>query len=346
MPASKSKPSRNAKTINLALQGGGAHGAYTWGVLDTILADDRIAIEGISGTSAGAMNAVVLADGYQKAGSEGARDALRNFWTEVSRQAAFSPIQRSPLDIFFGSWNLDTSPSFVAFDMLSRVASPYDLNPANINPLRDLLRSTVDFDSVRKCNAFNLYITATNVQTGRAKVFRRQELDVERVLASTCLPQLFQAVEIDGVPYWDGGYMGNPALWPFFSECQSNDIMIVQINPIERSDTPKTASEINNRVNEITFNASLQRELRAIDFVARLIEDGRLENSSYERLLLHRIYDEEAFDGLNASSKLNAEFSFLDHLFSIGQRCAQTWLEAHYDDIGERSTVDIREMFD
>ncbi|MEO0394031.1 MAG: patatin-like phospholipase family protein, partial [Pseudomonadota bacterium] len=204
------KRGRNAKTINLALQGGGAHGAYTWGVLDTILADDRLVIEGISGTSAGAMNAVVLADGYQKNGSEGAREALKNFWTEVSRQAAFSPLQRSPLDMFFGSWNLDTSPTFVAFDMLSRVASPYDLNPANINPLRDLLRSTVDFERVQGCTAFNLYITATNVQTGRAKVFRREELDVERVLASTCLPQLFQAVEIDGVPYWDGGYMGNP----------------------------------------------------------------------------------------------------------------------------------------
>ncbi|MBV6633468.1 MAG: patatin-like phospholipase family protein [Alphaproteobacteria bacterium] len=342
------KRGRNAKTVNLALQGGGAHGAFTWGVLDTLLADDRLSIEGISGTSAGAMNAVVMADGYQRAGADGAREALEAFWTEVSRQAAFSPLQRNPLEQLFGtSWNLDSSPGFVAFDLLSRVASPYDLNPANINPLRDLLRENIDFDRVRCCSDFNLYITATNVHTGRAKVFRKHELGVEQVLASTCLPQMFQAVEIDGVPYWDGGFMGNPALWPFFSECQSNDILIVQINPIERKETPKTAHDINNRMNEITFNSSLQRELRAIDFVGRLIEDGRLtDNRKYEKILIHRIYDEDAFAELNASSKLNAEYDFLRHLFEIGKHKAETWLDAHYDDIGQTSTVDIRAMFE
>jgi NTE family protein len=339
------KNRRNTKPINLALQGGGAHGAYTWGVLDTLLCEERLTLDGISGTSAGAMNAVVMADGYHHNGREGARIALRNFWTEVSQQAIYSPFKRSPLDILFGSWNLDTSPTFVAFDMLSRVASPYNLNPANINPLRDLLTKTINFERVRRCDAFNIFITATNVHTGRAKVFKREELGVEQVLASTCLPQMFQAVEIDGVPYWDGGFMGNPSLWPFFSECQSNDILIVQINPIERHETPKSASEINNRMNEITFNASLQRELRAIDFVARLIEDGRLENGSYERLLIHRIYDEDAFADLNASSKMNAEFNFLEHLFGLGQRSAETWLAKHFDDIGERSTVDVRAMF-
>tara|TARA_B100001123_G_C15310932_1_gene1024315 strand:- start:948 stop:1982 length:1035 start_codon:yes stop_codon:yes gene_type:complete len=338
---------RNAKTINLALQGGGAHGAYTWGVLDAILEDGRITIEGISGTSAGAMNAVVLADGFERDGVDGARKALRDFWRQVGEQAAFSPIQRTPFDYLFGSWNLDMSPAFLAFDMLSRVASPYDFNPTNVNPLRDLIGGMIDFDRVRKCQAFNLFITATNVHTGRARVFTREELDVDQVMASTCLPQMFQAVEIDGVPYWDGGYMGNPSLWPFFSECQSNDILIVQINPIERNETPKTATEINNRANEITFNASLQRELRAIDFVARLIEDGRLSRSDdYEKMLIHRIYDEDAFIDLNASSKLNAEWSFLEHLFDLGRKSALSWIETNYDAIGERSTVDVRAMFE
>ncbi len=338
---------RNAKTINLALQGGGAHGAYTWGVLDAILEDGRITIEGISGTSAGAMNAVVLADGFERDGVDGARKALRDFWRQVGEQAAFSPIQRTPFDYLFGSWNLDMSPAFLAFDMLSRVASPYDFNPTNVNPLRDLIGGMIDCDRVRKCQAFNLFITATNVHTGRARVFTREELDVDQVMASTCLPQMFQAVEIDGVPYWDGGYMGNPSLWPFFSECQSNDILIVQINPIERNETPKTATEINNRANEITFNASLQRELRAIDFVARLIEDGRLSRSDdYEKMLIHRIYDEDAFIDLNASSKLNAEWSFLEHLFDLGRKSALSWIETNYDAIGERSTVDVRAMFE
>ena len=338
---------RNAKTINLALQGGGAHGAYTWGVLDAILEDGRIAIEGISGTSAGAMNAVVLADGFEHDGVDGARKALRDFWRQVGEQAAFSPIQRTPFDYMFGSWNLDMSPAFLAFDMLSRVASPYDFNPTDINPLRDLITGMIDFDRVRKCQAFNLFITATNVQTGRARVFTREELGVDQIMASTCLPQMFQAVEIDGVPYWDGGYMGNPSLWPFFSECQSNDILIVQINPIERNETPKTATEINNRANEITFNASLQRELRAIDFVARLIEDGRLSRSDdYEKMLIHRIYDEDAFIDLNASSKLNAEWSFLEHLFDLGRKSALSWIETNYDAIGEHSTVDVRAMFE
>ncbi|MEM6903344.1 MAG: patatin-like phospholipase family protein [Pseudomonadota bacterium] len=342
------KRARNTKSINVALQGGGAHGAFTWGVLDTLLADDRLVIEGISGTSAGAMNAVVMADGYQRAGTEGAREALHAFWTEVSRQAAMSPLQRNPIQQLFGTdWNLDHSPGFVAMDLLSRVASPYDLNPANINPLRNLLRDNIDFERVRCCSAFRIFITATNVHTGRAKVFEREELDVDRVLASTCLPQMFQAVEIDGVPYWDGGYMGNPSLWPLFANCESNDILIVQINPIERNDTPKTASEINNRINEITFNSSLQRELRAIDFVARLIEEGRLaHNDDYERMMIHRIYDEAAFAELNASSKMNAELGFLHHLFETGRRQATTWLEAHYDDLGKQSTVDIRAMFD
>ena len=338
---------RNAKTINLALQGGGAHGAYTWGVLDAILEDGRITIEGISGTSAGAMNAVVLADGFERDGVAGARKALRDFWRQVGEQAAFSPIQRTPFDYLFGSWNLDMSPAFLAFDMLSRVASPYDFNPTGINPLRDLIAGMIDFDRVRKCQAFNLFITATNVHTGRARVFTREELDVDQVMASTCLPQMFQAVEIDGVPYWDGGYMGNPSLWPFFSECQSNDILIVQINPIERNETPKTATEINNRANEITFNASLQRELRAIDFVARLIETGRMSRSDdYEKMLIHRIYDEEAFADLNASSKLNAEFDFLEHLFDLGRKSALSWIETNFDAIGERSTVDVRAMFE
>lgn len=338
-------PSRNQKSLNLALQGGGAHGAFTWGVLDALLEDGRIHIEAMSGTSAGAMNAVVLADGYHKGGPDQARENLENFWRRVSDSARLSPIKRSPIDVLFGSWSLDSSPGYMAMDLISRVASPYDLNPININPLRDLIEETIDFSSVRECSAIKLFIAATNVHTGRVRVFRRREMTADAVLASACLPSLFQAVEIDGVPYWDGGYMGNPALWPLFGECLSNDIMIVQINPIERNSTPKSAQEIQNRVNEITFNASLQRELRAINFVTRLIEEGRLDGTEYQKMLVHRIDGDAALKPLGASSKLNAEWPFLKLLHDSGRAAAQDWLDENFDAIGERSTINVREMF-
>ena len=341
-------PSRNGKTfeksVNLALQGGGSHGAFTWGVLDRILEDGRIYIEAISGTSAGAMNAVVMADGITRGGEEGAREALRSFWTQVGKAGRFSPLQRGPVDVALGRWSLDNSPGYLFLEMLNQVASPYDTNPLNINPLRDILANAVDFERVRACKKIQIYVSATNVETGKVAVFTRDMMTIDMVMASACLPFLYQAVVIDGSPYWDGGYMGNPVLFPFYGS-ESSDVIIVQINPVERKGTPKTAREILDRVNEINFNSSLLKELRAIDFVRRLLDEGALDPDSYRRMLVHIVQAEDELKPLGASSKLNAEQSFLEHLFEIGRSTADTWLSENFDALGERSTVDTRAMF-
>ena len=333
------------KAINLALQGGGAHGAFTWGVIDTLLEDGRIDVEALSGCSAGAMNAVVFCSGYVNGGADGAREALENYWHAISRAAALSPFQRSPLDMLMGNWSLDSSPSYVFFDLMSRVASPYDLNPLDYNPLRDIIEDSIDFDAVRACHKTKLFISATNVHTGRVRVFRCPEITVDVVMASACLPFLFKAVEIDGVPYWDGGYMGNPALHPFFYECTTSDLLLVQINPIQRTETPKSAREILNRVNEITFNSSLQNELRSIDFVTRLLDAGHLDSTRYKKINLHVIHGDEPLKEMSASSKVNAEWEFLTTLRDLGKAAAAGWLERDFDTVGERSSVNLREMF-
>jgi NTE family protein len=334
------------KPINLALQGGGSHGAFTWGVLDRFLQDKRIRIEAISGTSAGAMNAVVVADGLMRGGPEGARKRLRMFWDEVGRTAAFSPIQRSPYDMLMGNWGLSYSPMLFWLDAFTRSVSPYDFNPLNINPLRDIVENLIDFDCVRSCKDFKLFISATNVQTGRVRVFEGAAMTADMVMASACLPTMFQAVKIDGQHYWDGGYMGNPVLFPFIYESQSNDILIVQINPIEREDTPRSARDILDRINEISFNASLLRELRAVEFVSRMLDQDRLDSQSYRNLNIHIIglHDHEAAFG--PATKMNAEPAFLNHLFNKGRGAASNWLDRNYDAIGNRSTVNIRQMFE
>ena len=333
------------KPINLALQGGGAHGAFTWGVLDRLFEEDRVAVESISGTSAGAMNAVVAVDGLMRGGAEGAREALHKFWQSVSDEARFSPVQRTPIDALMGNWNLDASPGYLALDVLSRVVSPYQLNPLRMNPLRDLLEQTVDFERVRCCTQMKLFVSATNVRTGRVRVRHREQMTLDMVMASACLPTVFHAVEIDGVPYWDGGYMGNPVLFPFFKGCESPDIVIVQINPIERPEVPTLARDINERVSEITFNASLLKELRAIDFVHRLLDAGKLDETDYRRIHVHVLEAQAELAPLGASSKLNAEWAFLRHLFDIGRRAADDWLERNYEAIGQRGTVDLEAMF-
>ncbi len=333
--------SPSPKRINLALQGGGAHGAFTWGVLDWMLEDNRFLIDGMTGTSAGAMNAVVLASGFQEGGADGAREKLEQFWWEVSQQAFLSPIKRSPIDIAIGQWSLDFSPSYLAFDLISRFASPYEFNPLNINPLRDVVDRVVDFDRVHNCSKLKLFIAATNVHTGKIRVFNKQDVTLDAVMASACLPHLFQAVEIDGEPFWDGGYMGNPPLYPLFYETGTQDVVLIQINPVERRETPKTAREILNRLNEITFNSTLLRELRAIDFVGRLIEEGKLPDSDYMKVHIHRITGED-LKPLQASSKVNAEWAFLTELKSIGRQAAADWADKHFADIGHRSSIDLQ----
>ena len=343
MPAAGSK---DARKLNLALQGGGAHGAFTWGVLDRLLSDGRIDIDGIAGTSAGAMNAAVMADGMLEGGVDGARQHLKDFWRAVSRFARVSPVQRTIFDVVFNNYSLDHSPGYLMFDIMSRFASPYDLNPLNLNPLRDLVAETIDFDRVHECGNFSLFVAATNVHTGKIKVFRNEEITVDALMASACLPQVFQAVEIDDVPYWDGGFMGNPPLFPLFYDTDTEDTLLVQINPVERKETPRSARDIVNRVNEITFNSTLLRELRTIDFVKRLISDGRLERNDYMDVRMHRIDGGGALAELSASSKLNAEWSFLKHLRDIGRSAAESWLAAHFNDIGKRSTLDLKAMIE
>jgi NTE family protein len=334
--------------VSLALQGGGAHGAFTWGVLDRLLEDERIIIEAISGTSAGAMNAAALAAGYAASGREGARQALDRFWISTSERAIFSPFQRPLSDRLLGRWNLDRSPGYLWFSLIGRLFSPYQTNPLNHHPLRDILASQIDIEAVRACRALRLFITATNVQTGRPRVFDQDDLSLDALLASACLPHLYQAVEIDGDPYWDGGYMGNPAIWPLIYGCVTADVVLVQVNPLMREGIPRTAIEIDNRMNEIAFNASLMHEMRAIAFVQRLLEQDALKEhfaARYKNMRIHVIGDEEGMKALGVTSKFNAERGFFEHLKAAGRACAARWLKTTIGDLGVRSSVDVRATF-
>ena len=325
--------------VDLALQGGGSHGAFTWGVLDRLLEETWLRIDGISGTSAGAMNAVVLVDGYEKDGAKGAQAALEGFWRQVAYSARFSPIRRSPLDILLGRWTLDTSPVFVAFDLAARLFSPYDLNPRGANPLRDVLAEWVDFGRVAN-SSIRLFVTATNVRTGRGRVFRNKELTPDVLLASACLPTLFQAIEIDGEPYWDGGYSGNPTITPLVRECASHDTLLVAVNPVERQGTPRSAREILDRLNEVSFNATLLKELRMIALLRQVADAGSGEGAQWAGMRIHLI-SSKTIDELGASSKFNAEWDFLSMLRDEGRRCAESFLASHGASIGKRSTLDL-----
>lgn len=336
---------RTTKTLNLALQGGGAHGAFTWGVLDRLLEERRIEIDAISGTSAGAMNAVVLVSGYQKGGREGARGALENFWRAVSRDGRMSPIQRGVMDKLLGNWSLDKNPFFLAMDVATRFVSPYDFNPFNINPLRDVLEREVDFEALRKNRDIRIFLSATNVHTGKVRVFQGKEITADVVMASACLPFLFKAVEIDGTPYWDGGYVGNPPLFPFFRSGEGGDILLVQTNPVLREQTPQSAREILNRMNEITFNSSLASEFRAIGYVNRMLGSKllrRFTGRAAAEIRLHRIAAGEEFLDLTSSSKFNVDWSFFQHLRDIGRADTDAFLKRHFRAIGRRSTLDLR----
>jgi NTE family protein len=331
------------------LQGGGSHGAFTWGVLDRLLEEERLWIEGISGTSAGALNAAVLAQGFVKHGGRaGARTALDYFWNRISELTRFSPVHRSAFDHVLGNWNIDGSLGAMWLDMVERVFSPYQLNPMNLNPLRDLLTEHLDIPAIQSCDELKIFVCATNVETGHARIFMRHELSIEALLASACLPFTFQAVEIDGVPYWDGGYMGNPVIYPLIYYCDSRDVAIVQINPLVRKGTPRSATEIANRLNEISFNSALIAEMRAIAFVQRLIQGKHLRGKNAARLKhmhIHMIGNEEKMRALGVSSKMNADLDFLLYLKELGRTTATDWLKANWGDIGERSSLDIRATF-
>jgi NTE family protein len=336
--------SRERLLVDLALQGGGSHGAFTWGVLDRLLEEDWIDVDGISGTSAGAMNAVVFAHGMMAGGREGARASLEDFWKKVSNAAAFSPFQRSPLDRMLGRWSLDYSPAYIATDLMARVVSPYSLGGGGVNPLRDILNDTIDFKRLAQ-SPIRLFITATNVRTGRGRIFRNSEITADVLLASACLPTMFQAVVIDGEPYWDGGYSGNPTITPLVRECQSHDTFIVQINPVLRPETPMSASEIHNRINEVSFNATLLKELKMISLLRDICESGDGEGWLWAQMRLH-IINSEMMVSLGASSKLNAEWAFLEMLRDEGRRAAAEFGARHKADIGVRSTFDFESLLE
>jgi NTE family protein len=353
-PASAS-PSRRppaALAIDLALQGGGSHGAFTWGVLDRLLEDETLAFDGISGTSAGALNAAVLATGWFDGGRAGARAALRAFWLDVADssgsfggQAAASPWAPWPAgggDL--RAFNLDGHPAYLWFQEMTRLFSPYQLNPLGLDPLRDLVARHVRTEALAR-GTIEVFVNATAVKSGRARVFRRQGVTIDALIASACLPQLFRAVVIDGEPYWDGGYSGNPALWPLIYHTRALDLLLVKVDPLVRPQLPDTAAEIADRVNEITFNSGLIGEMRAIGFVQKLVREGRLDPGEYKNLRLHMVADEQRLAELEPSSKMNTARAFRLELHELGRAAAEHWWRENRRHLGRRATLDLRTTF-
>lgn len=340
----RSSTGREPLLVDLALQGGGSHGAFTWGVLDRLLEEEWIAVEAASGTSAGAMNAAVMAHGHLQGGAAGAKHALETFWRRVSEAAALSPLKRGPLDVILGRWTLDNSPAYLAMDIATRIFSPYDLDFGMPNPLAAILSETVDFEALKHAE-IKLFITATNVHTGRPRVFRNADLSTDALLASACLPLMFQAVEIEGQAYWDGGYSGNPTMTPLIDECVSDDTIIVGINPVERPGVPKSARDILNRLNEVAFNAVLLKELQMMALLRSVAEPGNDKTAHWARMRVHLIRS-EMLTTLGASSKLNAEWDFLTMLRDEGRAAAEAFLAQHGAALGQRSTLPIEYLLE
>lgn len=340
------EPSSNqVRTINLALQGGGAHGAFTWGVLDRLLEEKDLAFEGLSATSAGAMNAAAFAYGLAVDGRDGARKALEGYWKRVSDAARQGPLQPTPFDRMLGDHKLAWSPMFSLIGFVTRVLSPYQFNPANYNPLREVVDQSIDFDVLRRPDCpVKLFLSATNVRTGKVKVFSGSEISLDAVMASACLPTMFHAVEIDGEAYWDGGYMGNPAIFPLIYGCESADVVVVHINPLFRAEVPSSAADILNRINEISFNSSLMREMRAVSFVTRLVTQKRVDGG-LKHVLIHSIADDEFMGVLTPTSKYNADWDFLIFLRDQGRKCAGEWLAKNFSKLGVESSVDAERVY-
>jgi NTE family protein len=333
----------DTKVVNLGLQGGGSHGAFTWGVLDRLLEDKRLAFEGITASSAGAVNAIVLAHGLTVGGRETARETLRRFWKRMSEMSSHGMLQPSLLDRMSGNFGLDHSPGYLFMDALGYFTSPYLYNPLNYNPLRIVLEEIVDFERLRREAAVKLFLCATNVRTGKVKVFKADELGPNHVLASTCLPLLMHAVEIDGEVYWDGGFSGNPVIFPLVYECETRDVVMVHLTPAERLEVPFTSHAIMNRMQEIGFNAALIREMRAVAFINKRLEEGKMAEG--KRMLIHVIEAEDIIREFPGSSRLNNGWDFLCHLFEVGRERADHWLAANFDHLGAESSVNLEEKY-
>lgn len=358
MPAPRAKkrkhPDRRKPVlVDLALQGGGSHGAFTWGVLDRLLEDERIEFDAISGASAGAMNAVVLADGLARGGRRGAREALRSFWSRVSnatgRGPLAAPLAPDALALLFGHGWLAASPWSAMLEWVGRSFAAPQFNPLNLNPLRDVLAAEVDFERLRAYRGVRVVVGATQVRTGRLREFAHEELSADVVMASACLPLLFHAVEIEGEAYWDGGYLGNPSLLPLVAHSATHDLVLVQINPSWRAGVPRLANEIADRLDEITFNGSLVKELRTLALIRRLLrEDGadpaRHRAPLFEQiaaLRLHRIEAGEELARLGAGNRLDAGWTQLSRLHRLGREAAQAWIEQGFAHLGRRSTLPL-----
>ncbi len=344
--AAKAEKKNGKKKVSVALQGGGSHGAFSWGVMDRLLEDGRFEIEGLTGTSAGGMNAVAIAQGLMKGGNQAARDELKAFWQKISDSGKNSPLNhRGPIDKALGKYTMYHSPGFVIFDYLSRMFSPYELNPLQIDPLKDVIASSFDFDALRKFKGVKVYLCATHVQTGKLRIFGLDEMKIEALQATACLPTIHNAVKVDGEYYWDGGFIGNPVFFPLIYDCESPDIILIQLNPTVREKIPTTAREIGDRLNEITNNASVVREMRAISFISDLIDDGKLDPKETKRVFMHMIEDEDTFADLGWSSKLNTEWDFFMHLFEKGRAAADKWIKENYEHVGKKTTAPLREHF-
>jgi NTE family protein len=340
------RSSMPARTVSLALQGGGSHGAFTWGVLDRLLEDERLRLDGVSATSAGAMNGAVLVYGMLIGGREGARKLLRQFWEKIGEGGRYSIFQPTPFDKYMGNHNLDQSPAFHMFDMLTRAFSPYQLNPSGSHPLRPILEELINFDRLQHAPGIKLFVNTTNVRTGKIRVFKQKEITADVLLASACLPHIFQAVEIDGEHYWDGGYMGNPAMFPLIYNCKASDIILVEINPIVIDTVPDNARAIFDRINTISFNATMMREMRAIALVTRLLEQYRLTGrTNMRRIHFHMIQAEKEMGAYGASSKSNIDMDFLEILFELGRATGEQWLQTHYGTLGVNSSIDLNKLF-
>jgi NTE family protein len=348
-PFTRKKPTGRA--LSLALQGGGAHGAFEWGVLDRLLEEEDLEIKAVTAASAGAMNAVCLAQGMLDDGKAGAKARLESFWRQVNRSGGRNVFGDTSIWTSAFSGGVDwwkNTPGWRMAETLAMSFSPYEFNPFNLNPLHDLLEAEVQFDQLRERSPIKLYISATAIRTSKSKIFRESELTSRHIMASACLPQLFQAVEIDGEPYWDGGFLANPPLWPLFYDDTPDDILIITLNPFVRDETPKSPGEIMDRLNEITFNASLASELRAIGFVQKLLDEGLLKDNArgrYRRMLVHAITADKPLADLSLSTKFNTEWSFLSDLKARGRAAADAWLADCGTCIGVKSSIDLKVGF-
>jgi NTE family protein len=333
------------KQIGIALQGGGAHGAFTWGVLDRLLEEDAIEAEAMCGTSAGAVNAVTCAYGLHIGGAKKAKELLEELWRKIAMSGSFL-FKPGPFDKAYSNGDIYNSPGYMMFNAVSQVLSPYNFNPFNYNPLRGILNDLIDFEELHMYNKKKLFICATNVKTNRAKIFTNKDITVDSVLASACLPLLFQAVEIDGEYYWDGGYMGNPPIFPLIENTHLRDIVLVKINSIIIKSVPTTARDIADRVNEISFNSSLINEMKMIHYRNELIRHGILEATENNReIFIHTISGYNALSQLSYSSKMNTSWEFLLELKEKGRNIAENWINSDYKNVGVKSTFDVEEHF-